>query len=121
MLLAATVPTMPCMTARGALRHYLLRPTTSGTRHPRTPTYGVQVAGAQGQGWLVGMHVLAGALILEPGLENRHFKHAAEQGVWLAKAGFGNFKSPFEYTPYVRMAQKHGMIVNVHTGGASVK
>ncbi len=67
-----------------------------------------------------GMHVLAGALILEPGLKEKHFKQAAEQGIWLAKAGFGKFKSPFEYTPYVRMAQKHGMIVNVHTGGASI-
>ncbi|MEX2454557.1 MAG: amidohydrolase family protein, partial [Rhodospirillaceae bacterium] len=27
---------------------------------------------------------------------------------------------PFEYTPYVAMAHKAGMIVNVHTGGASI-
>lgn len=67
-----------------------------------------------------GMHVHAGAVILEPGLEQKHFNAAARQGVWLAKAGFGKFKSPFEYTPYVRMAQKAGMIVNVHTGGASI-
>lgn len=67
-----------------------------------------------------GMRVHAGALILEPGLERRHFQAAARQGVWLAKAGFGKFASPFEYTPYVRMAQKAGMIVNVHTGGASI-
>lgn len=67
-----------------------------------------------------GMHVHAGAVIIEPGLEQKHFNAAARQGVWLAKAGFGRFKSPFEYTPYVRMAQKAGMIVNVHTGGASI-
>lgn len=67
-----------------------------------------------------GMHVHAGAVILEPGLEQKHFDEAARQGVWLAKAGFGKFKSPFDYTPYVRMAQKAGMIVNVHTGGASI-
>lgn len=67
-----------------------------------------------------GMHVHAGAIIIEPGLEQEHFDAAARQGVWLAKAGFGKFDSPFEYTPYVRMAQKAGMIVNVHTGGASI-
>ncbi len=67
-----------------------------------------------------GMHVHAGAIILEPGLEAHHFADAARQGVWLAKAGFGRFASPFEYTPYVRMAQDAGMIVNVHTGGASI-
>lgn len=67
-----------------------------------------------------GMHVHAGAVIIEPGLTQAHFDQAAAQGVWLAKAGFGKFRSPFEYTPYVRMAQKAGMIVNVHTGGASI-
>lgn len=67
-----------------------------------------------------GMHVHAGAVILEPGLTQKHFNEAARQGVWLAKAGFGKFKSPFDYKPYVKMAQKAGMIVNVHTGGASI-
>lgn len=67
-----------------------------------------------------GMHVHAGAIILEPGLKPAHFKEAARQGVWIAKAGFGKFKSPFDYKPYVAMAQKAGMIVNVHTGGASI-
>lgn len=67
-----------------------------------------------------GMHVHAGAIILEPGLTQKHFNQAAEQGVWLAKAGFGRFKSPFDYKPFVAMAKKAGMIVNVHTGGASI-
>ena len=67
-----------------------------------------------------GMHVHAGAIIIEPGLEQAHFDAAARQGVWLAKAGFGKFATPFEYTPFVRMAQQAGMIVNVHTGGASI-
>lgn len=67
-----------------------------------------------------GMHVHAGAVIIEPGLTQAHFNRAAAQGVWLAKAGFGRFRSPFEYTPYVRMAQRAGMVVNVHTGGASI-
>ena len=67
-----------------------------------------------------GMHVHAGAIILEPGLTPKHFKEAARQGIWLAKAGFGKFKSPFDYVPFVKLAQKAGMIVNVHTGGASI-
>ena len=67
-----------------------------------------------------GMCVHGGAVILEPGLTQEHFNFAAERGVWLAKAGFGKFKSAFDYTPYVKMAQKAGMIVNVHTGGASI-
>ncbi len=67
-----------------------------------------------------GMRVHAGAIILEPGLEAADFEEVAEKGVWLAKAGFGKFQSPFEYTPLVRMAQNAGMIVNCHTGGASI-
>lgn len=67
-----------------------------------------------------GMRVHAGAIILEPGLTQADFDEVAGKGVWLAKAGFGKVKSPFEYTPMVRMAQKAGMIVNVHTGGASI-
>ncbi len=67
-----------------------------------------------------GMRVHAGAIILEPGLTQADFDEIAAKGVWLAKAGFGGVKSPFEYSPMVRMAQKAGMIVNVHTGGASI-
>ena len=67
-----------------------------------------------------GMTVHAGAVILEPGLTQKDFNEIAAKGVWLAKAGFGKVKTPFEYTPMVRMAQRAGMIVNVHTGGASI-
>ena len=67
-----------------------------------------------------GMRVHGGAVIIEPNLTQKHFNYAAENGVWLAKAGFGQFKSAFEYKPYVKMAQKAGMTVNVHTGGASI-
>jgi|TARA_B100002003_G_C14142553_1_gene549338 enamidase len=67
-----------------------------------------------------GMRVHGGAVILEPGLTQKHFDYAADKGVWIAKAGFGQFKSAFEYKPFVKMAQKSGMIVNVHTGGASI-
>jgi enamidase len=67
-----------------------------------------------------GMRVHAGAIILEPGLTQADFDEVAALGVWIAKAGFGGVKSPYEYSPMVRMAQKAGMIVNVHTGGASI-
>ena len=67
-----------------------------------------------------GMRVHAGAIILEPGLTQADFDEVAALGVWIAKAGFGAVKTPFEYSPMVRMAQKAGMIVNVHTGGASI-
>lgn len=67
-----------------------------------------------------GMRVHAGAILLEPGLVAADFMEVAEQGVWLAKAGFGAVATPYEYTPMVRMAQAAGMIVNVHTGGASI-
>ena len=67
-----------------------------------------------------GMRVHAGAIILEPGLTQADFKEIADKGVWLAKAGFGAVESPYEYTPMVRAAQSVGMIVNVHTGGASI-
>jgi enamidase len=67
-----------------------------------------------------GMRVHGGAIILEPGLTQADFDEVAALGVWIAKAGFGAVKTPFEYSPMVRMAQKAGMIVNVHTGGASI-
>lgn len=67
-----------------------------------------------------GMRVWAGAVILEPGLQEQDFADIAEQGVWLAKAGFGAVKSPFEYAEMVGWAKKHGMTTLVHTGGSSI-
>ena len=67
-----------------------------------------------------GMRVFAGSVILEPGLEERDFKELASKGVWLAKAGFGAFETPFEYAPMVGWAKRHGMITTVHTGGSSI-
>jgi enamidase len=67
-----------------------------------------------------GMHVHAGSIILEPGLVESDFAELQKQGVWLAKAGFGNFATPYEYAPYVAMAHKYGMISMVHTGGSSI-
>ena len=67
-----------------------------------------------------GMRVHAGSIILEPGLTELDFADVAAQGVWLAKAGFGAVKSPFEYAEMVGWARKHGMITTVHSGGSSI-
>ena len=67
-----------------------------------------------------GMRVCAGSVILEPGLVESDFAELASKGVWLAKAGFGAFETPFEYAPMIGWAKKHGMITTVHTGGSSI-
>ena len=67
-----------------------------------------------------GMRVHAGSIILEPGLTDGDFAELASQEVWLAKAGFGAFATPYDYAPYVAMAKRHGMITMVHTGGSSI-
>jgi enamidase len=67
-----------------------------------------------------GMRVHAGSIILEPGLKEEDFAEVRAKGVWLAKAGFGAVKSPFEYAEMVGWARKHGMITTVHTGGSSI-
>jgi enamidase len=67
-----------------------------------------------------GMKVHAGSVILEPTLNGNDLGEIAKQGVWLAKAGFGAFKTAFEYTPLVAAARAHGMITTCHTGGSSI-
>jgi len=67
-----------------------------------------------------GMRVHAGSILLEPGLTKQDFDELAAAGVWLAKAGFGAFATPFEYAPYVAMARDAGMITTMHTGGSSI-
>jgi enamidase len=67
-----------------------------------------------------GMRVHAGSIILEPNLTDTDFAELTNQGVWLAKAGFGAFATPYEYEPYVAMARRHGMVSMVHTGGSSI-
>jgi enamidase len=42
-----------------------------------------------------GMKVHAGSVILEPTLNGNDLGEIAKQGVWLAKAGFGAFKTAF--------------------------
>ncbi|HEY2135665.1 MAG TPA: amidohydrolase family protein [Xanthobacteraceae bacterium] len=67
-----------------------------------------------------GMRVHAGSVILEPGLSEADFAEMRQAGVWLAKAGFGAFATPYDYAPYVAMARRHGMVSMVHTGGSSI-
>jgi enamidase len=67
-----------------------------------------------------GMRVYGGSIILEPGLVEADLKEIAGKGVWLAKAGFGAVKTPFDYVPMIAWAKKHGMVTTVHTGGSSI-
>lgn len=67
-----------------------------------------------------GMRVHAGSIILEPGLVEADFEEIAKKGVWLAKAGFGAVKTPYDYAPMVAWARKHRMVTTVHTGGSSI-
>jgi enamidase len=67
-----------------------------------------------------GMRVWAGSVILEPGLQKSDFDDLARQGVWLAKAGFGAFATPYEYAPQVAWAKAAGMVTMAHTGGSSI-
>src|ERR1700744_6241788 len=67
-----------------------------------------------------GMRVIAGSVILEPGLEKKDFVELAGLGVGLAKAGFGAVKSAYDYVPMVADAKAAGLITTCHTGGSSV-
>jgi enamidase len=67
-----------------------------------------------------GMRVVAGSIILEPGVTAADLQEVAAKGVRLAKAGFGAFASPFDYVPLIGWARAAGLITTVHTGGASI-
>ena len=67
-----------------------------------------------------GMRVHAGAVILEPGLTRQDFRDIADAGVWLAKAGFGAFPTPYGYVEQIGWAKEAGMVTLVHTGGSSI-
>jgi enamidase len=67
-----------------------------------------------------GMRVIAGSVILEPGLEKSDFIELASHGVGLAKAGFGAVKSAYDYVPMVADAKAAGLITTCHTGGSSI-
>ncbi|HUA53076.1 MAG TPA: amidohydrolase family protein [Candidatus Sulfotelmatobacter sp.] len=67
-----------------------------------------------------GMRVHGGSIILEPGVTEADLAEIAAKGVWLAKAGFGAVKTPFDYAPMIQAAKRHRMITTVHTGGSSI-
>ena len=67
-----------------------------------------------------GMRVIAGSVILEPGLARSDFDELAAKGVGLAKAGFGAVKSAYDYVPLVADAKAAGLITTCHTGGSSI-
>src|SRR5579872_3262439 len=67
-----------------------------------------------------GMRVIAGSVILEPGLGNEDFIELAKKGVGLAKAGFGAVKTSYDYVPLVAAAKAAGLITTCHTGGSSI-
>jgi enamidase len=67
-----------------------------------------------------GMRVLAGSVILEPGLTASDFRELAQKGVRLAKAGFGAVKTAYDYVPLVADAKAAGLLTTCHTGGSSI-
>jgi enamidase len=67
-----------------------------------------------------GMRVVAGSVILEPGLQKSDFIELAAKGVTLAKAGFGAVKTAYDYVPMVADAKAAGLITTCHTGGSSI-
>ncbi|MPZ55269.1 MAG: amidohydrolase family protein [Rhizobiales bacterium] len=67
-----------------------------------------------------GMRVIAGSVILEPGLQAADFRELAQKGVRLAKAGFGAVKTAYDYVPLVADAKAAGLLTTCHTGGSSI-
>ena len=67
-----------------------------------------------------GAKVHAGAVVLEPTLDEADFAEMEAAGVWLAKYGFGDFADPSDGEPQVRWAKEHGMVVMCHSGGTSI-
>ena len=67
-----------------------------------------------------GMKVLAGRVLLEPGLVEADVAEMAANGVTMAKGGYGAFPEAADQAPLVAWAKKHGMIVTVHSGGPSI-
>ncbi len=67
-----------------------------------------------------GIKVNGGSVIIEPTLTEGDFQELAAEGVRLAKYGFGRFAAPQDGVPQVRAAQRAGIIVMCHSGGASI-
>ncbi len=67
-----------------------------------------------------GMRVHAGSIILEPDLSAGDLEEVRSQGLWLAKAGFGRFATPYDYAPLMNAARSMGFVTTMHTGGSSI-
>jgi len=67
-----------------------------------------------------GMKVVAGSVVLEPGLTDADFAEMAAAGVRHAKYGFGAYVHPRDGEPDIRRAQAHGLCVMSHSGGNSI-
>ncbi len=67
-----------------------------------------------------GMKVLGGSLVMEPTLREDDFAAVAADGVRLAKFGFGLYPAPLDGLDHIRAAQKAGILVTCHSGGASI-
>jgi enamidase len=92
---------------------------------PRDPTGVVALAIAAQRSFSAfpvgGVKVIAGAPILEKGLEEHHFKQMADAGVkLLGEIGLGGVKSGAEAKVMVGWARKYGIQSTIHTGGPSI-
>jgi enamidase len=68
-----------------------------------------------------GVKVQGGSVLLEPGLTEADFAEMAAAGVKIVgEIGVSTVYKPEEAGPMTRWAQKHGMKVMIHMGGASV-
>ncbi|MDT3679934.1 MAG: amidohydrolase family protein [Burkholderiaceae bacterium] len=77
---------------------------------------GMRAAGLAG-----GMKVLAGAPVLEKGMEEADFAEMAAAGVrLLGEVGLGSVKAGDEAQRMVAWARKHGIQSTIHTGGPSI-
>ncbi len=68
-----------------------------------------------------GVKVLAGSVLLEPGLREEDFAELAKAGVrTVGEIGISGVYRPEDAAPMVRWAQQYGLKVMIHTGGTSV-
>lgn len=68
-----------------------------------------------------GVKVLAGAPVIEKGMEEHDFKELAEAGVkLLGEVGLGSVKAGEEAQKMVAWARKYGIQSTIHTGGPSI-
>ena len=68
-----------------------------------------------------GVKVLAGAPVIEQGMEEHDFRELAEAGVkLLGEVGLGGVKAGAEAQQMVAWARKYGIQSTIHTGGPSI-